>query len=105
RRMPLVVAALVLAAAAFLLLIATPPHFQARCLQFTLIQRPSNTTSALSYSVAVSNSSDSPVLYAGGFNKIWLTIAYSTNGVWQEARIRTPGGGNGVLPPHSEIKD
>jgi hypothetical protein len=92
-------------AAIFVLIVATPPPFRARCLQFTLSQVPSNTVPALSCSVAVSNLSDSPVLYAGGFNKLWLRVAYSTNGIWHYTRVWTPGGGNGVLPPHTEIKD
>lgn len=101
----LAVAAVGLSAVIFVLIVATPPPSQSRCLQFTVSQGPSNSAANPSCSVAVSNVSDSPVLYAGGFNKIWLEVAYRTNGVWQNTRVWTPGGGNGVLPPHAGIKD
>lgn len=105
RKLPLAVAAVAVLAVAFVAFVARPPALQSTCLRFTLSQTSSNTDSGGSCLVVVSNSSESPVLYAGGFNKTWFRVGYVTNGEWQYTRVWTPGGGPGVMPPHSAINE
>lgn len=86
-------------------LVTNPPLPPLRSIVLEITPLPSSDNVSRGCALAVSNASNYPVEYAKGFNKIWVDIAYVSNGVWQTHEVRTPGVGSFLLAPHAVIKD
>jgi hypothetical protein len=78
-----------------------PPRGGTR-LFFRLHAAPAR-TSQQTYTVTLSNAAQCPLLYAGASTKPWYELSVLRNGTWQQSRIHTPGGGNGVIYPHQTL--
>jgi hypothetical protein len=97
--------AVVLICLAVSLLLNSNQRVSSRCLVFTNGPILYSNGHPRSCSVTVSNATDSVLQFAGGFNKFWFQIDYVDNGVWQRSYVRTPGGDDGLLPPHKALRD
>lgn len=86
-------------------LVTTPPLPPARSLVLEVAPLPSDDRVSRGCSLLVSNTSEYPVEYAKGFNKVWVQIAYKSNGVWETHEVRTPGVGSFLLAPRAVLKD
>lgn len=103
RRVMVVAAVFFVVVVLWLLLTNPPSSISGKILSFTLTPLMSSNSTPRLCSVVIANTSGSPVMFAGGFNKAWLQIDYLTTNGWRSDQIRTPGGGNGVLQPNQQL--
>lgn len=84
-----------------LYVVAMPsPSGPNKSLEFIIASELVRSNGVASAPVVVSNVSNCPVEYAGGFGSAWLEVGVSTNGVWRYEKLRTPGGGLAYLGSH-----
>jgi hypothetical protein len=105
KRKLFIAASFVIIGAALCRVLCFPTPLSSRCLDFKVAARLPVQKAPRTFFVVVSNASDCTAEYGAGFNKVWFSIAYLTNGVWQTDVVYTPGGGPALLKAHDTRRD
>lgn len=103
RRIAAVTIASVALVALGFLVVRPPAQISGRAVSFALLRSIATNRTSSSCSVLISNMSECPVMFAGGFNRAWLEIDYLSASGRCSVVGRTPGGGNRILLPHQTL--